>query len=337
MKVLFIACVAALIACAVASSLSDHEAEFLFNQWAAKHSKEYKSLSERAYRQRVFRKNMDFIVSENAKGNSYSLAMNEFGDMTNVEFRAKFTAPLKNTPNMFANAAGLHKYNGEALPTSVDWVAAGKVNPVKNQQQCGSCWAFSATCAIESAWAIAKNQLVSLSEQQLVDCSAKYGNSGCEGGLMSQAFEYVIANGGQDKESTYPYRATDGSCKFKSANIGAKITSYVNVTANSNADMMSAVAKGPVSIAIYAAGTSFQFYSEGVYSDPSCLEDISDLDHGVVVVGYGLSDNNKPYWKVRNSWGQSWGQSGYIYMARGTGASDSNTCGLLDIPSYPVV
>lgn len=336
-KLLFIAAFAAVLFAAVSATVSEQDADNLFRLWKGRHGKEYSSPAEHEYRKRVFRANHEFIVKHNQEGHSFKVGHNQFSDLTNEEYRKMYLSPL-NGDSPFGSNAVAHEYKGEALPTSVDWVKAGKVNPVKNQGQCGSCWAFSATGSIESAWAISKNQLVSLAEQQLVDCAGgKWGNDGCNGGLMNQAFEYIIANGGQDTESTYPYTAADGTCKFKAANVGAKITKYANVTANSNQALMSALTQGPVSIAIYAAGMSFQFYESGVYADKSCKEDVADLDHGVIVVGYGVADNGKLYWLVRNSWGASWGAQGYIYFARGSGASDQNTCGILDIPSYPIV
>jgi C1A family cysteine protease len=184
---------------------------------------------------------------------------------------------------------------------------------------------------VEGAWAIAKNKLVSVSEQELVDCSKQ--NNGCDGGLMDYAFQDIISMGGLESEKDYPYTAQDGTCKFDKSKVVVTISSYKDVTPNDNNALMSALAQQPVSVAINAASTSFQFYSGGVYDDASCPSDSSDLDHGVLAVGYGTM-NGKDYFKVKNSWGAGWGSSGFIYMARGPKV---NQCGILDVPSYPVV
>jgi C1A family cysteine protease len=211
----------------------------------------------------------------------------------------------------------------------VDWRQKNAVTPVKNQQQCGSCWAFSTTGSVEGAHAIKTGNLVSLSEQQLVDCSGAQGNQGCNGGLMDQAFQYIISNNGITTESSYPYTAQQGTCQTNVTS-AATISSFVDVTANSETSLMQAINVGPVSIAIEADQPCFQFYSGGILSDPSCG---TQLDHGVLLVGYGTdSSTNTPYWIVKNSWGASWGESGYIRLIR-----NQNECGVAAEASYPVV
>jgi C1A family cysteine protease len=217
-----------------------------------------------------------------------------------------------------------------ALASSLDWRQKNAVTPVKNQQQCGSCWSFSSTGSVEGAHAIKTGNLVSLSEQQLVDCSTAQGNQGCNGGLMDQAFQFIISNGGITSEAQYPYTATGpNTCQTNVTSV-ATISSFVDVTPGSETALMAAVNLGPVSIAIEADQECFQFYSGGVLSDPSCG---TNLDHGVLVVGYGTDATSKQdYWIVKNSWGASWGESGYIRLIRGT-----NECGIAQEPSYPVV
>jgi C1A family cysteine protease len=230
----------------------------------------------------------------------------------------------------------------EDLPAEVDWVSAGAVTPVLNQGQCGSCYSFSALESVESAYFLETGKLVNLSEQQIVDCSSAYGNEGCNGGEMSSVFQYIIDNG-ICLEKDYPYKAVDGTCKkCKSA---LKIDSFVDVTPNSETALQQAVSLRPIAIAIEADQSSFQFYSSGVLTS-SCG---TALDHGVELVGYGTysndngdhvsrgssSNNGIDYWKVRNSWGKSWGMDGYILLARNV-KQKGGQCGIAMQPSYPV-
>jgi len=204
------------------------------------------------------------------------------------------------------------------------------VTPVKNQGQCGSCWSFSTTGSTEGVNAINGKGLISLSEQQLVDCSGAYGNQGCNGGLMDNAFQYIIANGGICTEAAYPYTAQDGTCK-NTCKKTVMIAGFKDVTHNSDVALATAVAQQPVSVAIEADQSSFQFYSGGVLT-AACG---TALDHGVLAVGYG-TDTGVEYWKVKNSWGASWGEAGYIRLARGDQYNGgAGQCGIYSDPSYP--
>ena len=227
------------------------------------------------------------------------------------------------------------------VPSSVDWVKNGAVTPVKNQGQCGSCWSFSTTGALEGAYYVAHGTLESFSEQQLVDCdNRKNGGKdmGCNGGLMDNAFAWIEKNGGLCTETAYPYTSgttkTAGTCdKSCSVVANSDISHFVDVPANSDADMMAALVQQPVSIAIEADQKDFQLYKSGVFTG-SCG---TKLDHGVLVVGYGTLDG-VDYYMVKNSWGTTWGDNGYIRLGRGASFnSGAGQCGMLMQASYPVV
>jgi cathepsin L len=262
---------------------------------------------------------------------SYKLdAWGPLADLTSAEYkqrngyRASFRASNAST--------FLAPMNVGDVPESIDWRKQGYVTPVKDQGQCGSCWAFSATGSLEGQHKRQTGTLTSLSEQNLVDCSTAYGNNGCDGGLMDDAFKYIKANKGIDTENSYPYKARDQNCHFKRSAVGAEDTGYTDIPSGDEEALKQAVATvGPISVAIDASHASFQNYQSGVYDEPDCST--TELDHGVLVVGYGTDPQQGDYWIVKNSWGPAWGNKGYLLMSR----NKDNQCGIATAASYPLV
>jgi C1A family cysteine protease len=306
-----------------AAQKPDYEA--LWGQFKQDYNKQYNANSmEEQQRFEIFKANVDIIETHNAKKLSYWLGVNEFADQTWEEFSSThlgFNAAAAKDSSLtkvpFPNIT-------EPLADSIDWVAKGAVTPVKNQGQCGSCWAFSSTGSLEGALFVATGKLQSLSEEDLVECNTNTDH-GCQGGLMDNAFNWVQKNG-IASEKSYPYSSgsgSAGSCEQKAAVM--TITGHTDVPSMDETALKAAVSKQPVSVAIEADKSAFQLYRGGVLDSSACG---TQLDHGVLVVGYGT--DGKDYWKVKNSWGASWGENGYIRMVR-----NKNMCGISQQPSYP--
>jgi len=305
-----------------------------FEKFKNEHNKKYLDAQDELFRFKIFESNWNLIDEHNRQADTgkktFWLKMNHFGDLTTKEFARIYNG--FNATRKMQSQRVFEAPRAAAAPDSIDWRDKGYVTPVKDQGQCGSCWAFSTTGALEGQHFRASGKLVSLSEHNLVDCSTKYGNMGCNGGLMDQAFQYIKDNNGIDTEDSYPYHAVDQQCKFDPANVGATDSGYVDVKSKDENALKEAIGTlGPVSVAIDASHASFQFYSHGIYHEAMCSE--TRLDHGVLGVGYGSDGSGKDYWIVKNSWSTKWGDKGYIRMAR----NKRNNCGIATAASYPTV
>lgn len=338
MKILFISLVA-LVAYTQAVSFVD----LVMEEWKTfktVYNKDYKSDIEEKFRLKIFMENRHKIAKFNAKfargSVPFNMKLNKYADMLHHEFVNIFNGFNRTKPGVqgYQKSEGakfIAPYHVE-FPKNVDWRKEGAVTSVKDQGHCGSCWAFSTTGALEGQHFRQTGVLVSLSEQNLIDCSGKYGNNGCNGGLMDNAFRYIKENKGLDTEKTYPYEAENDVCRYNPRNNGANDVGFVDIPEGDEKKMMAAVATiGPVSVAIDASHESFHFYSDGVYYEPECSS--TELDHGVLVVGYGTTEDGQDYWLVKNSWGETWGDKGYIKMAR----NRENHCGIASSASYPLV
>jgi len=290
-----------------------------FFQFVKDYNKQYPT-EEVFDRFNVFKANLDLITAHNNGSTGWKMGINQFADLTPAEFKAYLG--LKPRDNSY-----IRSVNVEVLADSpvndIDWVSKGAVTPVKDQAQCGSCWAFSTTGSVEGAVQVKTGRLTSVSEQQLVDCAGSSGNQGCNGGLMDDAFNWIVSHRGIGSEASYPYTARDGTCKDVPS--VSTISGYKDVQQGSEDALMTALGQQPISIAIEADQSSFQFYKSGVFTGPCGQQ----LDHGVLLVGSG-SDGGQDYWRVKNSWGASWGDNGFIRMIRG-----KNMCGLSNMASYP--
>ena len=323
------------------SAVASQTYESAFQKWTEDFRVKFSSAEHRIHVFGNWVENHVFIERSNTLGRTYELGHNQFSGMNRTEYLAWVRGPNP-TINLFAiNPVASSSADLEVLPASVDWTTKGAVTPVKDQGQCGSCWSFSTTGALEGAFAIKTGTLVSFSEQQLVDCDT-LGNGGrdhgCNGGFMDNAFAWISKNNGLCTETDYPYVSgvtkTAGTCQKSCKNVlQSDVAKYVDVESASDLAMMGGLAQQPVSVAIEADEREFQLYKSGVFIG-KCG---TNLDHGVLAVGYG-SDSGMDYYKVKNSWSTTWGEKGYIRLGRGAGFNGGQgQCGILLEASYPVV
>jgi cathepsin F len=302
-----------------------------FSRWVVEHNKSY-SPEEYKYRIAVFQNNLETAQQYNQQEGQPIFGVTKFMDLTPEEFRASYLLPKGLIQHKNKEFIDLPQQVTD-IPVRFDWNDKKAVTPVYDQGQCGSCWAFSATEAIESQWFLAGNPLTSLSPQQIVDCDLGTGDEGCNGGDTPTAYEYVIKAGGMETEKDYPYTAEDDKCAFKSAEVAATIKNWTYITQNKNETEMQQklLVNGPLSICVDA--TIWQFYIGGVISE-FCGD---TLDHCVLITGYDDAyvdwvGETVQIWKIRNSWGDDWGYSGYVYVERG-----DDYCGVADEVTIPLV
>jgi len=310
--------VAVLVCGCVAVSRTADEEKQMFADFMQTYGRTY-TPAEKVTRFNCFVGNLKLIDQRNARDTAIH-GINQFTDLCPAEF-AKFylgARPSNSTRQMAATNVAV------AACSNVDWRMKGAVTGIKNQGQCGSCWSFSATGNMEGQWMLAGHSLVSVSEEELVQCSHN-GNQGCNGGWMDDAFSWVNTNGGIDSEEDYPYTSgggITGNCiNSKLANKVAHFTSYKDITQTEAAMAAQVCSSGPLSIAVDAI--TWSSYTGGIMTDCTGTQ----LDHGVLIVGFD-DNNSPPYWIVKNSWGTSWGEAGYIRLGKGT-----DQCGLTQAPS----
>ncbi|XP_048238267.1 procathepsin L-like [Haliotis rufescens] len=304
-----------------------------WERFKSQHQKAYISDVDAANRRALWEDNVGVIESHNLEADlgqhTYRLGQNRYTDMSHEEFLQLMTG-YKQLGTRDDPSPLVLNVSSADLPDTVDWRKDGYVTDVKDQGACGSCWAFSAACSLEGQHYRKTGRLVSLSEQNLVDC-ARNGNYGCEGGYMELAFDYIRQNKGIDTEESYPYVAKQKDCNFSQENVGATDAGFAVVISESEDALKSAVAlEGPISVGIDASSRSFMLYKSGIFSSSKCSS--TKLNHAVTVVGYG-AQKKQEYWLLKNSWSTTWGEDGYVFMAR----NDGNMCGIATEGILPLV
>ncbi|XP_047531291.1 procathepsin L-like isoform X4 [Vanessa atalanta] len=315
-----------------------------WNAFKLEHKKSYKTETEEKFRMKIFVENKLDAEKHNRRfergQETYRLGTNKYSDLLHHEFVHMIGFNHTANKNLSALKEGLTLRGATflsptnlAAPKTMDWRTEGLVTEIKDQGSCGSGWAFSATGSLEGQQFRSSGTLVSLSEQNLIDCSKNYENNGCKGGSVPHAFTYIRDNGGIDTDESYPYEEDDeDKCRYNPRNVGAKVSGFVDLPKGNEKKLMDAVSSvGPVSVTIDASQPSFQKYTTGIYYDSRCSS--TRLNHAVLVVGYGYEEVGGDYWLIKNSWGRSWGMLGYMKLAR----NRDNHCGIASAASYPLV
>jgi len=304
------------------------DVESMFVDFVKTYDKQY-ATEEFFARFNIFKTNLDKIEAHNKKQLSWTLGITQFADLTAEEFASLYLGKVKSegkregTPRVFTPASAQ-----VGADPAFDWRTKGAISPVRNQGQCGSCYAMTVVSAIEAACYIVTHNLTQLSTQALMDCSSSCGNQGCNGGFLDNSFQWLVKNP-LPAESCYPYQAASGTCKKTCPPIKwCKVTGFKDIKAGDEEAMLNATSKQPLALAIEADQSSFQFYNSGVIDDASCGK---SLDHTLLLIGYG-TESGKQYWTLQNTWGTSWGEKGYLRLAR-----NKDMCGIADLVSYPTV
>lgn len=320
--------------------------ESAYSQWTRKYGKLYGTPSEMVYRKKVFSKNMQKVESVNTRKLAYTLELNAFADLTKEEMIARYTGlgkiqameeardrtPVLTSKRILTFFPNLFDMKGDGLPEEKDWHKEEALNPIKHQGSCGSCYSFSAILALEQAYYVQYGQKIKLSEQELVDCSKGHGNTGCIGGWMHQAFDYVLENKGIQLAKNYPYESIERQfCnRDTSKNVKNIIKGYKRIDIHDNDSIKRALVRTVVTAGVDI--TDISLYNSGVYDNRECADNIN---HAIVIVGYGVSRaTGQKYWKVRNSWGEGWGEKGYFYLLRDEGIREG-VCGITQYNVYP--
>ncbi|XP_070600226.1 cathepsin K-like [Erythrolamprus reginae] len=320
-----------LISLRTLSTALDPTLEGTWRDWKATHGKEYPQEEEESFRRAIWEENLQMVQDHNKEADlgkyTYWLGMNHFGDLTKEELDQRLRCLLPALDNAtIAKGITFKSSDDPDIPKSVDWRTKGAVTEVKDQGSCGSCWTFSATGALEGMHFKKTGKLVSLSEQNLLDCSEE----GCDGGLMDIAFENVRKQGGINSEESYPYDGQKLSCRYNPEESITRCNSFGQTTQGDEEEIQIAVAKiGPISVAVDARSSKFKFYKSGIYTERYGGQ--RQITHAVLIVGYNQTSKDGGYWIIKNSWSTLWGEKGYMRLAKG-----SNQCGLTEYAVFPL-